>query len=171
MSRRGSFVIALLMASCHPSPLIVRAPHGGRFDVTAASFQALDNQRVAVSVTRAMGQQSKTGVVILRRTPMSEAEHSVLVRIAAARAWLMLCHSDIDPVQAWVAAQRGVAELGVEYLFTKRRIHDDTSNDVHIAELFESRGDLAGATQRMSDVLKKRIMMYARVFSDQVEPD
>lgn len=145
MNRLCALVLGI--AACADPPKRLVEP--GQVTVVGDStFTTGDHNTIVVTTRRTLDDASATGSVTLHDLDLDGAKRSVLLRIAAGRAWLAIAHQLADPQRAYDAAKRGVDELGSMLEVThKRHIIDDTQMHVHIAEDNAAHGDYQAATE------------------------
>lgn len=137
------------------------------------TFRTREDDAIDVSVARTFQGHRATGVATIQEMTLDAAQRSSLVRVAAARAWLSI-HGALasEPPAAYEAARRGIDELGTEYRNVTRRgrsLIDDTGQIILLAEMLAERGDMAGAADQLSKVLRARVDMCLRVFKGSIE--
>lgn len=158
---------AVVTACSSPSSRVVVVP--GQVVVDGGStFRTKDHNAIEVTVVRSLEAATGTGIALLHDMDLDTARRSPLVRVAAARAWLEIADRlKTEPHQAYVAARRGVDELGQLYL--EKRVLDDTGNYLLGAEDAAQRGNEAGAVITVEKVIRSRIALYVRGYRGLVE--
>lgn len=132
-----------------------------RIVVDDDTYRAARTGGVIVLVRRELGDVVGLGDAQLVSPTVEAAQQTPHVRLAGARAWLSI--SQVAPPEAaYVAAQRGIQELGEDY--ARRGAHDDTGNYVKMAE-FNLGRDPAQAARTLRRALEDRIQLYLKRYS------
>lgn len=159
-------LVALLAACSSPArPAVV--PPGQVAVVGDSVFRTGLGGAIAVTVTRSFEGQSASGAATLLAMDLETAKQSVLVRVAAARAWLAIADALAgDPPRRYAAVQRAVDELGTEYRKARPTLIDDTGKHLQLARILADQGDPAGAADEARRTVQSRLALYHRCFPD-----
>ena len=135
-------------------------------------FRTREANAIDVSVVRRFGGRDATGAATLHGMSLDDARRSPLVRVAVGRAWLAL-HGALasEPNVAYDCAGRALDEVGTDYPKRRdgRNLVDDTGHAIRIARSMAERGDVAGASAELGEVLKSRVELYIRASDGKVE--
>ena len=166
-------IVLVLAAMGCSSPAMAPKTAPGQVVISGdATFRTREGDAIDVSVKRTFYEHEAIGTATLHGMTLEAAEHSRLVGVATARAWLSIRTAlAADPRAAYEAARRGIDELGTEYRGAKgtRHIIDDTGNGILLAKMAMQKGDDVGAAEQMTKVLQDRIAIYLRTFAGFVE--
>jgi hypothetical protein len=119
-----------------------------------------------VSVTRAQGQRSATGTIVIVTAP-TKAVPAPHAEVAAAEAWLMLARGAFDArgfADAGAAAHEGIAALGEDY--RPKLVKDDTFIRMSMGDESIHQGKLEEGATSLIAVLDSRIYMYFVKYKD-----
>lgn len=156
-----AIVLALGAASCcrRAAPQAIAAER--IVVVGGATYRTARAGGVIVLVRRELGDVAGLGDAQLAGPTIEAAQRTPHARLAGARAWLSVSQL-APPDAAYLAAQRGIQELGDDY--AQRGTHDDTGNYVKMAELDLGR-DPARAARTLRRALEDRIRLYTKRYS------
>jgi hypothetical protein len=168
---RLAIALSTMISACAASATPVATP-GQVANLQDATFRMRDGGAIDVSVRRAFRGHEAAGAATLHGMTLEAAQHSVLVGVATARAWLEIeAALAADPLAAYEAAQHGIDELGTEYrgVGGSHHVIDDTGNAIRHARMAAESGDHAGAAEELTEVLRERVAIYLRAFKGAVE--
>lgn len=167
--RAACLLLAVLLAACSGTTKPAVTP-GQTAVIGDATFLVREDGRISVTVTRTFEGQTASGLAVLQDIDLETAKHSVLVRVAGARAWLAITQAfEHDPPHRYLAAQRAVEELGTEYRKARPNLIDDTNKHLLIAQQLAEQGDQAAAADEVLLTLQSRLALYVRCFRDHLE--
>lgn len=165
-------LVVVVAGACSGSSKAPIVAPGQSVVVGDATFRTREGGAIDVNVKRTYGEHDATGTATLHGMTLDAAEHSALVGVATARAWLAIeAALGSDSAAASAAAQHGIDELGTAYRDMKgsRHIMDDTGNGILFAKAAADNGDQAGAADELTKVLRERVAIYLRAFAGMVE--
>jgi len=123
---------------------------------------------VQITETRACEQVSFTASVSAKEL---SAEHPLLRRLAASRAWLQVTEQ-LASEERWGESlgcgKRAVEELGTEYRDYRGGVRDDTPLKLSAAEEQEAAGNVGAAARVTRKVLVARVAMLEKLLEDQL---
>lgn len=159
-------LLAVLLVACS-GPVRPAVTPGQVAVVGDATFRARDDGRISVTVTRRFEAHTASGTAVLEGMDLETATRSVLVRVAAARAWLAITEAlGSEPARRYLAAQRAVDELGTEYRRAHPSLIDDTGKHLQMAHVLLQQGDQAAAADELVRAVQSRLDLYLRCFRD-----
>ena len=106
------------------------------------------DQLIEITVRRAFASHEAEGTVVIKNLTVDEARRSPLGRVARGRAWLQIVHAIEAPEQGYVAAMRGLDDMGTEYLHVKKPMFDDTGMHVKLAKIATEEHAIRSRTSR-----------------------
>ena len=161
MTRLATLV---MLASCS-APAGPRIAPVRTISLEDGTLTAREDQLIEITVHRVFAEHEANGSVILEGLTVDEARRSPLGRVARGRAWLQIVHAIEGPEQGYVAAMRGLEDMGTEYLQVNKPMLDDTGMHVKVAKIAaEEHGDYATALGDLERVYESRIHAYLVVF-------
>lgn len=161
MTRLATFVV---LASCAAPAKPSFAP-GQVISLEDGTLTTRDDQSIEITVHRVFAAHEANGSVVLKDLTVDEARRSPLRRVARGRAWLQIVHAIEAPEQGYVAAMRGLEDMGTEYRQVKKPMLDDTGMHVKLAKITaELHGEYASALLDLERVYESRIHAYLVVF-------
>ena len=167
MTRLATFVV--LFGSCS-APAKPSVTPGQVISLEDGTLTTRDAQSIEITVHRAFAQHQANGSIVLKDLTVDEARRSPLGRVARGRAWLQIVHAIEVPEQGYLAAMRGLDDMGTEYLHVKKPMHDDTGMHVKLAKIAaEEHGDYPTALSDLERVYESRIRAYLVVFKQHAD--
>lgn len=161
MTRLATLVV---LASC-AAPAKPAITPGQVISLEDGTLTTRDDQSIEITVHRVFAEHEANGSIVLKDLTVDEARRSPLVRVARGRAWLQIVHAIEVPEQGYVAAMRGLDDMGTEYLEVKKPMLDDTGMHVKLAKIAaEEHGDYTTALGDLERVYESRIHAYLVVF-------
>lgn len=154
----------IVLASCSSAVKPSIRP-GQVFALDDGTLTTRADQSIEITVHRAFAAHEADGTVVTKNLTVDEARRSPLGRVARGRAWLQIVHSIDGPEQGYVAAMRGLDDMGTEYLHVKKPMFDDTGMRVRLAKIAaEEHADYTTALRDLERVYDSRIHAYLVVF-------